>query len=41
LSIPQVLVVGPIESWGITAALIWWTLRYARDARRRREAARV
>ncbi len=41
LSIPQVLVVGPIESWGITAALIWWTLRYARDARARRQGAQA
>ena len=39
LTIPQVLVVGPIESNGITIALILWTIRYANESRRRGEAA--
>lgn len=38
LTIPQVLVVGPIESNGITIALILWTIRYANESRRRGEA---
>jgi hypothetical protein len=38
LSIPQALVVGPIESGAITIVLLLWTLRYARAARRRGEA---
>ena len=41
LTIPQVLVVGPIESNGITIALILWTIRYANESRRRGEAARA
>jgi hypothetical protein len=40
LAIPQVLVVGPIESNGITIALILWTIRYANESRRRGEEAR-
>lgn len=40
LTIPQVLVVGPIESNGITIALIVWTIRYANESRRRGEEAR-
>jgi hypothetical protein len=39
LTIPQVLVVGPIESNGITIALIVWTIRYANESRRRGEEA--
>ncbi|HEV2440296.1 MAG TPA: VC0807 family protein [bacterium] len=39
LTIPQVLVVGPIESNGITIALILWTIRYANESRRRGEEA--
>jgi len=38
LSIPEALVVGPIESGAITLVLILWTVRYARAARRRGEA---
>lgn len=41
LTIPQVLIVGPIESNGITIALILWTIRYANESRRRGEAARA
>jgi hypothetical protein len=41
LTIPQVLVVGPIESNGITIILILWTLRYANQSRRRGEAAQA
>lgn len=39
LTIPEVLVVGPIESNGITIALIMWTIRYANESRRRGEEA--
>jgi hypothetical protein len=41
LTIPQALVVGPIESNGITVALILWTIRYANESQRRGEAARA
>jgi hypothetical protein len=41
LTIPQVLIIGPIESNGITIALILWTIRYANESRRRGEAARA
>ncbi|HET7265524.1 MAG TPA: VC0807 family protein [bacterium] len=41
LTVPQVLVVGPIESNGITIALILWTIRYANESRRRGEAVRA
>jgi len=41
LSIPRMLVVGPIVSNGVTIALILWTLRYARESRRRGEALRA
>ena len=41
LTIPQVLIVGPIESNAITIALILWTIRYANASRRRGEAARA
>jgi hypothetical protein len=41
LTIPQVLVAGPVESNAITIALILWTIRYANSARRRGEAARA
>jgi hypothetical protein len=41
LTVPQVLVVGPLESNGITIALILWTIRYANTSRRRGEAARA
>jgi hypothetical protein len=41
LTIPQVLVAGPIESNGSTIALILWTIRYANVSRRRGEAARA
>jgi hypothetical protein len=40
LTIPQVLVAGPIESNAITIALILWTIRYANKSRRRGEEAR-
>ena len=39
LTIPQVLMAGPIESNGITIALILWTIRYANESRRRGEEA--
>ncbi len=41
LSIPQVLIVGPIVSNGATIGLILWTIRYARRNRRRGEVLRV
>jgi hypothetical protein len=41
LSIPRMLVVGPILSNGVTIGLILWTLRYARESRRRGEALRA
>jgi hypothetical protein len=41
LSVPEVLIVGPIESNAITIALILWTIRYANEARRQGEAARA
>jgi hypothetical protein len=41
LTVPQALVVGPIESNGITIALILWTIRYTNESQRRGEAARA
>lgn len=41
LTVPQVLVVGPIQSNAITIALILWTIRYANQSRRRGEASRA
>ena len=41
LPIPRMLVVGPIVSNGVTIALILWTLRYARESRRRGEMLRA
>jgi len=41
LTIPQALLIGPIESGVITALLILWTMRYVRGVRRRAEAARA
>jgi len=41
LTVPQALLVGPIESNGITIALILWTIRYANESRGRGEAARA
>ncbi len=40
LTVGQVLIVSPIILHGITAALIVWTIYYARAARRRGEALR-
>jgi hypothetical protein len=40
LTVGQVLIVSPIILHGITAALIVWTIYYARAARRRGEELR-